>query len=231
MEIIKGILYELLSIFFTYGTLIMYMFLVPKSLHYMQLEGYKNSDFMRWFTKNPKLAFKSNLGQLIVVAIYYLVITIINYFVLEKLSINNAILILAIEYIGILLLFYVSNISQALKDKKERKNAKKLLVYTARAKRLMFWNFFVALIIVEMAFVKNVGESYTILDAINKILAYSAFSLFIPVNMIIANFLASPTERFVNERYISNAKRKLRKKEYKNLIKIGITGSYRKNKY
>ena len=46
--------------------------------------------------------------------------------------------------------------------------------------------------------------------------------------MIIANFLASPTERFIKERYINSAKRKLRKKEYKNLIRIGITGSYGK---
>ena len=46
--------------------------------------------------------------------------------------------------------------------------------------------------------------------------------------MIIAIFLASPTERFIKERYINSAKRKLRKKEYKNLIRIGITGSYGK---
>ena len=52
------ILRELLLLFISYGAMIVYMMNVPRVLHYMQLEGYKYSDFMRWLTKNPKLAFK-----------------------------------------------------------------------------------------------------------------------------------------------------------------------------
>lgn len=230
MEIIKNILYELLSIFFSYGPLIMYLFLVPRTLHYMQLSGYKNSEFIRWFTKNPKLAFKSNLDQLIGAGLYYLVTTLINYFILEKMNYNNAIIVLFIEYIGMIAIYFITNIIQALKDKNERKSAKKPLVYTARAKRLIFWNF-ITVALLEVSFLDSFRELNIITYQMVRTLCYSLFIFVLPVNMIISNFLGSPTERFINERYVSSAKRKLRKKAYKNLIKIGITGSYRKNKH
>ena len=58
---------------------------------------------------------------------------------------------------------------------------------------------------------------------------YSFLIFTIPVNMIISNWFASCTiESFIANRYITSAYKKLNKKEYKNLIKIGITGSYGK---
>ena len=57
---------------------------------------------------------------------------------------------------------------------------------------------------------------------------FSFLIMTLPVNMIIANWFVSPTETWINNRYIKKARNKLNKKEYKDLIKIGITGSYGK---
>lgn len=227
MEYIYIIFDLIFSIFITYGPLIIYMCTVPRTLHFMQLEGYKNSDFIRWMTKNSKLAFKSNLKQLIAVGGFYIFTTIINSIFITKLSAEYASKLLLIEYFLFYLIYIVANVVQIKRDKKERKNAKKPFVYTSRAKRLMFWNFFTA-ILLEYSFLSSLGNLNILIYLMIKILCYSAFIFVIPVNMVIANFFASPTETFINNRYISSAKRKLNKKAYKNLIKIGITGSYGK---
>ena len=227
MEIIYNILDFVLSLIITYGALIIYMLCVPKTLHYMQLEGYKNSDFIRWLTKNPKLAFKSNLKQLIAVGGFYIFTTIINVLVINRVSVENGIKLLTVEYIAMLLVYMIINFVQSKRDKKERKNAKKPLIYTSRAKRLMFWNF-ITVSLLEVSFLGSFENLYSLLGQMVKILYYSAFIFLIPINMVIANFIASPTETFINNRYINSARRKLKKKAYKNLIRIGITGSYGK---
>ncbi len=228
MDILLFILRELFLLFMSFGCLIFYMMNVPQMLHYMQLEGYKYNDFMRWLSKNNKLAFKGRVKQLVATGGFYLFITLLNLIFLKRVSAEGGVAILLIEYISMYLIYILANGVQAFRDKKERKNAKKPLVYTGRAKRLMFWNF-ITVVLLEVAFL----DSSTFNNVLNfymiKVLLYSVFVLALPINMIIANFLASPTERFIGERYIASAKRKLNKKEYKNLIKIGITGSFRKN--
>lgn len=62
----------------------------------------------------------------------------------------------------------------------------------------------------------------------SMLLIYSFLIFTIPFNIIIANFLADPTETMINNHYINSAARKLGKKEYNDLIRIGITGSYGK---
>lgn len=59
-------------------------------------------------------------------------------------------------------------------------------------------------------------------------LLFSFLIFTLPLNMIIANWFASPMETAIGNHYINQARRKLRKKEYNNLIRIGITGSYGK---
>lgn len=227
MDVLYKILSIVISFFLNYGAMVAYMLNVPKSLHFMQLEGYKNSDYIRWITKNSKLAFKSNLKQLIAVVGFYTFTSILNYFAINKVNPNEAVSILKLEYILTFLIFMIANIVQCVRDKKERIKAKKPLVYTARARRLVFWNF-ITIALLDVAFL----DSFTNLNSISyqmiKTVFYSVFIFVLPVNMIIANFLASPTERVVADRYITSAKRKLRKKQYKNLIKIGVTGSYGK---
>lgn len=230
MELLIKILVIILNFLVVYGTIIVYMMNVPKTLHYMQLEGYKNKDFLRWMTKNPKLAFKSRKNQLIAVGGFYVFATLINIIFKNKFSSFEGALVLFAETLCISILFFVINVVQSFKDKNERKNAKKKLVYTSRAKRLVFWNF-ATIALLEVSFIGNAANTNALelyMNAMTKILYYSLFTFLLPVNMIIANFLASPTELFINDRYINSAKRKLKSKKYKNLIKIGITGSYGK---
>lgn len=59
-------------------------------------------------------------------------------------------------------------------------------------------------------------------------LLFSFLIFTLPLNIIIANWLASPLETSIGNHYINQARRKLKKKEYKDLIRIGITGSYGK---
>lgn len=228
MDRLRIVLLEILRFLMSYGPLIVYMMNVPRVLHYAQLEGYKNRDFFRWITKNPKLAFKPALGQTIAICGFYILTAILNNLFVLKFQGDTAIVVLFIEYIAILSMFIVINFVQAIRDKKKRKLAKKPLVYTARAKRLMFWNL-ITLAFLEVMFLDEIRQStITVMVEMIRIVAYSIFTFLLPVNMIISNLFAYPTERFIGDIYVDLAKLKLRRKSYKKLIKIGITGSYGK---
>ncbi len=228
MDNLRTVLLEILRFLMSYGPLIVYMMNVPRVLHYAQLEGYKNRDFFRWITKNPKLAFKPALGQTIAICGFYILTAILNNLFVLKFQGDTAIIVLFIEYIAILLMYVVINFVQAIRDKKKRKLAKKPLVYTARAKRLMFWNL-ITLAFLEVMFLDEVRQAtIPVMVEMIRIVAYSIFTFLLPINMIISNLLAYPTERFIGDIYVDLAKLKLRGKPYKKLIKIGITGSYGK---
>lgn len=227
METLKFIFVCILNIFLSYGALIVYMMNVPRILHYMQLEGYKNGDFFSWMTKNPKVAFKPALTQLILVCGLYLVTVFLNKFAVSKLSVNAMSGAIYLEYFIIFLTFVVYNFVKAIKDKKKRKNAKKPLVYTARAKRLMLWNLF-TIALLEVTFLESYTNTEPIVYETIRNVMYSVLLFLLPVNMIISNVFAYPTEKFIGDIYINLAKLKLMRKPYKKLIKIGITGSYGK---
>ena len=225
-----NIIIELLIGFFvgSLGMWTIYMMMLPKTLHMMQLEGYNNKDYIRWIVKNPKKAFKSGVKQLVALALCYGVILLANLIAIRQNAFS--IRLFLFEFLIFVAAFYCININQYIKDKRERKNAKKKLVYTARAKRLMFYNF-VTFVLLQAGFLysEEINTAYYIINMYFYNFAVLAFLIAtIPVNMIIANWIAWPTEQWVKERYVNSARRKLNKKEYKNLIKIGITGSYGK---
>ena len=195
---------------------------VPRMLHIMQLESYQNDGMFRWITKNPKLAFKKGAIQFLVTgAVYLLTGTLI---VALKEHFTSSLMIYLVR-IGITnLVFVIINVIMAFKDYKEIKNAKKPLKYTSRAKRLLVFNFFI-LVMLQFLFLGYFNDiDYFMIQPI----LFSFFIFTLPVNMIIANWFARPTEDAINNHYINQARKILRKKEYKNLIKIGITGSYGK---
>ena len=130
---------------------VIYMFLVPKMLHIMQLESYHNSDFKNWMYKNPKRAFKEGTIQFGIILGSYILITLI-YYLLLKLNIQITNELILAKLIIIETIFIITNVIIIIKNKKERKNAKKPLKYTARAKRLAFSNFLIA-IILEVFFI------------------------------------------------------------------------------
>lgn len=216
------ILDSIISLVLVYGPWVVYMFLVPRLVHMFQLEGYNYRDYIRWLGKNLKKTFMPGIKQLVACGITYAIITVFNIVFLR--NVKEIELLIIAEYYLMFIIFYVFNILQILKDKQDRKVAKKKLVYTARAKRLMFWNF-ALMVLLQVSFAT---DGYELVLGTGMYLYFSVFIALIPFNVVIANFLAWPTESWINDKYINKARRKLNKKEYKNLIKIGITGSYGK---
>ncbi|MBR3280818.1 MAG: hypothetical protein IKI57_03075 [Clostridia bacterium] len=277
---------------------IFYMIQVPRMLHIMQQESYQNDGMYRWITKNPKKAFKRPfIICVIVVAVFMATAGIMIILPKGATSVlaQNSFYRFVPSFMSIAA-FVIGSVVLFIKEHKERKEAKKPLKYTARAKRLVAYNFCV-LVILQVFLMQSlpitypkeiqnnlssryvsareseqlvncsadqkqrISDYYTTLDNtvlkeedqpiinnLNEIIidqqkAYEydlerqlmyiaimyAFLLFtLPLNMVIANWFASPLERRFQENYMKKAYKKLHSEEYKNLIKIGITGSYGK---
>ena len=225
---------ELSSYAMLYGPWFIYMFCVPRMLHMMQLEGYKFRDYIRWLGKNLGTAFKPGLIQLAFVGGYSLFLVILN-MILMKIAPHALVYeVFFAEYMSLFTIFLTVNIKQIVNDKKARKTAKKKLVYTARAKRLMFWNFILLLLVfisympMGSATISPEVPGSVFLYLIVLVEFFSLMITLLPLNMSIANFLASPTETVVQDSYKSKARRKLKNKKYKHIIRIGVTGSYGK---
>ena len=209
-----------------------YMLNVPRMLHIAQLESYQNDGIFRWIIKNYKQAFSKGAKQFLITIIAYLLFLITIFLVKDHLNIDAFSLSYVIGIFAVMLTYIISNVFIFLDDRKERKNAKKPLKYTSRAKRLVFSNF-IAVVLLQLLFMDTMANSGSALASsdlhfIIKTLVFSFLTFTLPVNMIFANILISPTETWVKERYINKARKILNKKEYKDLIKIGITGSYGK---
>lgn len=233
-----NILFNIYLILCEYGPWILYMLCVPRVIHIFQMEGYKTSDYTRWLAKNYKKAFEPGLGQFIACLGYFIFLLLINTWC-KNFSIMYTAALYFVESAMFFLVFSILNISQIRKDKKNRKNAKKKLVYTARAKRLVFFNFVVFIILVvalgyqnHQSFYLNAPDGLNVsIYFSNSMLTYMSVAIlifFLPINILLAHYFAWPTEEAYNRHYIRSAKRILRKKQHKNLIKIGITGSYGK---
>ena len=92
--------------------------------------------------------------------------------------------------------------------------------FTARAKRLYFTTFALFLLITFIVALLSTQKNYvTIITALFNIVA--SFLL-----LMLANIILKPVEKKINNWYINDAKRIL--SEHKDLIIIGITGSYGK---
>lgn len=248
---------------------IIYMINVPRMLHVMQLESYQGDGMFRWITSHPKVAFKKGGTQFLITGIVYLLSGIVAIALNHYRPENNFYLIYFIRLVLVGVTYVITNSIFAVQDHKERKEAKKPLKFTGRAKRLMVYNFFI-LVMLQFLFMGVIQESYSdemkavgnmrvpqvgqyqnIEDYEKALATYQilkmeyrqydnqqylniqpilfSFLIFtMPLNMIIANWFASPMETAIGNHYINQARRKLRKKEYENLIRIGITGSYGK---
>ncbi len=206
---------------------IIYMMTIPDMLHIMQQESYQNDGMLRWIYKNPKKAFKKGIIGFAITLLVYILSSIII-IILGKTNVLKTAeeWIVNIPSVNAVLSLFIYYIVMFFKSHKERKNAKKPLKYTARVYRLMAYNFLVV-VILELFFMQTFNYDYSLLNVYYPLI-YGLLLFAIPVNMIIANWFASPIERFVAERFIKKAYKKLNQDEYKNLIKIGITGSYGK---
>ena len=220
MDIFWKIIDDVISLVLLLGHMIVYMLSVPRILHIFQLESYNWKDYINWLSKNAKNAFMPGVKQFIACGGFYFAVMLTNLIVLKVSPTSFTKDLRVVEIYAMFVVFFVSNILQIMKDKEAMKKAKKKLVYTARAKRLMLCNFFIS------ALLQVIFGIFYDYDAI--LAFYSILIALIPINIILANMLAYPTEQIINSHYIDSAKFKLLRRKYKNLIKIGITGSYGK---
>ncbi len=211
---------------------LLYMFCLPKAIHVFQQESYNVKDYFRWITKNPKKAFFSGGKEVVICLLTVLVMFIIGMITFNFVNIfSNRQIIYLIELFGLYLLFYVMSIKLIVKWKNERKNAKKKLVYTARVKRLLFWSL-ITIVLIKFSFLRDYNflpeleNSY--LSMAQHIWQYCLLILTMPIVVIIANWLAMPTETLINDHYINSARFKILRPKYRNLIRIGVTGSFGK---
>ena len=212
---------------------VIYLFCLPKAIHIFQQESYQLRDYTRWIYKNPRQAFGAGSRQFVICLIYF-IIMVITYIGVSRTQLlqDEKDIIYIVQLLLYYIVFDVANIKNIIKWHQERKRAKKKLVYTPRVKRLLFFTLIALILLVfSVMEVGYVGTSHVwfLMDAYaKKILLYSFLILTMPIVLIFGAIFALPTETLINDHYINSARFKLLRPKYKNLIRIGITGSYGK---
>jgi UDP-N-acetylmuramoyl-tripeptide--D-alanyl-D-alanine ligase len=187
---------------------ILVCFIAYKFLQIFQLLNYKSANFLKTlFNKNSK-----TLIRVLILSLITIYCTMATYILLERHS---------GEFLNYLpILYYIYFFSVYIYDiHKENKKIK--LKYTSRVVRLLIC---FGLIIAINTLVL-VAISFTILSHLQYIIL-AITPILIPLQILLANMLLQPIELLIKRFYIIKAKRKLA--GLKNLIKIGITGSYGK---
>lgn len=185
-----------------------YILWLIKYCHMMQLEGYKNNQFLGWIGKNIQSTYHRNALAFAVLIVVWLSVRILipgTFFEFVLTSITFAVAFLMSVYH-----YY-------------KKKHKKPLVFTNRMTRLFCTN--ILLIICESAVIIPVFYKMTALDEA-PILWFALGILLLPINMIISNTLVLPIEKWRSRHYINQATSKIA--DMQSLIKIGITGSFGK---
>lgn len=172
-----------------------------EGLHILQLDGYKPIRYMRWIALHPRRCFE----------VYEVLVVVITLTVISVFEINQP----AWLFAALCVCWIVFQIYRIVWRKKEE--AKKPLVYTARAKRLFsttltYQAFFAVLI------------ALTFSDLHWRLSAFLFCELTVPVLLICSNLIL-PLEFTINNAYLRDAKKRIRVLKPKI---IGITGSYGK---
>ena len=182
------IIYSLCLLFFFYRRSCVFM-------HFFQQEEYDNKRFINFILKDFNLLDKK-LSLIIIILFFYA-------FFEKKLQIHLALLSLLLVIFGLL-------------QKNPIKVAKKLLVITARVKRL-----FIALLSIFSVYLYCLHDFTIYIFYLLNIALIQA----IPLMLVLANILLYPFEKRINNKYLKEAKEKIKQI---NPIIIGITGSYGK---
>ena len=179
-------------------------------LHMMQLEGYKNNNYLNWIKEFKYRVFTSKLNIITTILLVIGVVTLFSKGIMANLIypvLWSILIVLSIDF------------------KKEK--AKKDLVFTKRAQRLLASLIIVSLIIlgvfltVYSLVVGNFSEYYFIVLVFAALLYY-----FIPYALYLGNIVVAPVEKSINKHYFDMAYNKVR--SFKDLKIVGITGSYGK---
>ncbi|KNF10114.1 UDP-N-acetylmuramoyl-tripeptide--D-alanyl-D- alanine ligase MurF [Gottschalkia purinilytica] len=179
-------------------------------LHMMQLEGYKNKNFLNWINEFKHRAFYSKLNLTTFLALILIILALVT---------KNG------KLVGVSALSWCAFIMLGIKFKKEK--VKKDLVYTERAKRLMTTNIIVNIVLIIIAII------ILVLTVENTYFLYLSALLFITVTyylqpyvLYLSNVIVAPIEKGINQKFFDMAHDKVR--SFDKLKIVGITGSYGK---
>ena len=209
-----------------YGILITFSLLVTiawgglrsvRTLHMLQLDSYLNVRLLKWLWANPlRRLFDAHpallCGALCVVSLTLWMLGVVYgpYFVLVAWCCGSGIL---------------------LRYRKQPK-AKKALVYTARANRILMLSILIDMVVAGsfgLYAVRQLTQGATITSVYTAtgltLLAGLIIIQLAPLGVMLANLLLAPVQATIDARYLAAARRKLR--QFAPTV-IGITGSYGK---
>lgn len=186
-----------------------------KTLGAMQQAGYQNKGFMGWLSRKDNLLF----NRLCVLALCLVLASCITSLCFSVFGTKIALLISAVPFFLLLLLYLVSDRKYALKVP---------IHFTARLKRLYaLYVLFVAIatyaVIAFLAFLSKWNGSI-----LYHLIAYVPFALLVPCLpflCVFANACLSPFEKLNNAKYVKRAGQVL---DETKIIRVGVVGSYAK---
>ena len=185
-------------------------------IHYFQLESYQHPGYFRTVKRN---ALKALLPGILMNIIMLFASTVFAYIIPED---NDWLPCVGVSVCMIAGGLMVRKLCKA-------KNAKKPLKYTPRIKRLYFVCFLVffglLILLQHLASMEAENEFQNILYSVFFVL-FSLFPTLLPLWVALGGLIAWPVEKLISELYFRDAQRILRNR--KDLIKIGITGSWGK---
>lgn len=188
-----------------------------KFLQIMQQSGYEGYGYFKWLRRRDNI-YLSRLATLAMLSLLAFLIFNISFAFIDGVW---------IFYAGFI--FYVAfSVNYFSADKKRKKKIP--LVRTARMNRLITVYFFLLLILTFASLiVLNIIAFYTRENTLFVRVRFAPICIMplgVPVFVLLAYYITSPFERLIQNRYIRQCKQKLQNR--KDLIKIGITGSYGK---
>ena len=179
-------------------------------LHMMQLEGYKNDNFLKWIGENKYKAYPKKLSMtfnLIAIITVFMGVIVSPYIIYIYSVIWIVAILLSVDF--------------------KVEKTKIALNYTDRAKRLFIANGVVNVVIialVKIVYFLLVDEFITYMPLV---LLFSALLYYMnPYTLCLANKLIKPIEEKINRGFFDDAKKKV--KSFEKLNVVGITGSYGK---
>ena len=181
-------------------------------IHYFQLESYQFPGYFRTLRRNQaKAILPGALMTFLFTLSFLLLYTIFKAFTWPFFILESVILVGGGYFIG---------------KKCSGKNAKKALAFTPRIKRLYCVAFVVFTVLPLLLFTLwNTANTGQLLNRL-KLALILVFPAFLPLWVALAGLLAWPIEKGISELYFRDAQRIL--KQRKDLIRIGITGSWGK---
>ena len=172
-----------------------------RGLHILQLDGYKTGRYLKWIRQHLRDCFEVKeilfMGGLLILSAFYPQFYNTWFFP------------------GLCIIWAAFQIYRLARRKKVE--AKKPLVYTARAKRV--FGFSICLLVCLAVTLVWIAQ-----DSPWRIAIFLLSEVTV-INLTVANLLIYPLERTINETYLLSARRRIKKLHPK---VIGITGSYGK---